>query len=137
MKKLLSILTILLVPVISFASESDLIIPDLKTGNYFGLNGWTLLCWGFIIIGIGMFFGYWQYKKVKAMPAHKSMLDVSDTIYETCKTYLLQQGKFLIILFILVGVVISYYFLGLKHWHVSKVLLVLLWTILGVLGYIV
>jgi|AntAceMinimDraft_17_1070374.scaffolds.fasta_scaffold00250_6 K(+)-stimulated pyrophosphate-energized sodium pump len=134
MKKLLSILMILLVPVISFASETDLIIPDLKTTNYFGVNGWTLLCWGFIIIGIGIFFGYRQYKSVKAMPAHKSMLDVSNTIYETCKTYLLQQGKFLIILFILVGVVISYYFLGLKHWSIPKVSLVLLWTILGILG---
>ncbi|MCK4288923.1 MAG: sodium-translocating pyrophosphatase, partial [Bacteroidales bacterium] len=110
MKKILTILAVLLLPVFTFASEANLPIPDLKQSYFetFGMNGWTLLLIGFIIIFIGMLFGLWQYISIKKIPVHKSMLNVSNTIYETCKVYLLQQGKFLIILFLIIAVAISY-----------------------------
>ncbi|MCK4407387.1 MAG: sodium-translocating pyrophosphatase [Bacteroidales bacterium] len=136
MKKILTILAVLLLPVFTFASEANLPIPDLKQSYFetFGMNGWTLLLIGFIIIFIGMLFGLWQYISIKKIPVHKSMLNVSNTIYETCKVYLLQQGKFLIILFLIIAVAISYYFLGLAHLKLPKVLLILLWTVIGILG---
>lgn len=136
MKKILSILAIFLLPVFTFASEANLPIPDLRQSYFetFGMNGWTLLLIGVIIIFIGMFFGLWQYINIKKIPVHKSMLNVSNTIYETCKVYLLQQGKFLIILFLIIAVAISYYFLGLADLKLPKVLLILLWTVIGILG---
>lgn len=136
MKRLISALTLIALPYFGFSSEADLLVPDLSK-SYFpmlGLHGDTLLWLGFIIIILGMFFGIFQYLKVKKLPVHHSMGNVSNIIYETCKTYLLQQGKFLLILFAIVGVAISYYFFGLVKLEVPKVLLILLWTILGMSG---
>ncbi|MDL2230948.1 sodium-translocating pyrophosphatase, partial [Bacteroidales bacterium OttesenSCG-928-L19] len=96
--------------------------------------GWSLLLWGSIIVFLGFFFGLFQAFKIKKFPAHSSMKNVANTIYETCKTYLLQQGKFLLILFGIIGVVIIFYFGFLNHKAISDVLLILLWTVLGVLG---
>ncbi len=126
----------LLFPVIARAGEADLELPDLGQATFFNglITGWELLLYGMIIVLLGMLFGYWQYTRIKKLPAHSSMLKVSQTIYETCKTYLLQQGKFLIILFIIIGVAITYYFLGLSGMKVPKVLLILLWSVLGILG---
>jgi len=129
----------------TFASEADLIIPNLKNTFFesFGTSGWNLLAFGFIIIALGLLFGLWHYAKIKKISAHKAMLEVSDIIWETCKTYLLQQGKFLAILFIIIGVAISFYFGGLtKPEAVSEgvigqggfIFWVLVWTILGILG---
>ncbi|MEA3494619.1 MAG: sodium-translocating pyrophosphatase [Bacteroidota bacterium] len=137
MKRLLPILLLLVSPILTFASEADLPIPDLGL-SYFenlGMNGWSLLLYGSIITFIGLFFGIWQYSKIKKIPVHKSMLNISSTIYETCKTYLFQQGKFLVILFIIISVAVVYYFLGLVEGiTIPKVLLILLWTVLGILG---
>ncbi len=136
MKKLFSLLSLVALPILNFASEVDLVVPDLSK-SYFpkiGLNGDTLLWLGFIIIFIGIGFGIYQYIKVKSMPVHKSMSNISHIIYETCKTYLLQQGKFLIILFLIIGVAISYYFYWLVELEIPKVLLILFWTILGIAG---
>ncbi|MCK4662337.1 MAG: sodium-translocating pyrophosphatase [Bacteroidales bacterium] len=139
MKKhlLLSILFLLLLPMFSIASEADLPIPDLKNSFFpsFGVNGSTLLLYGIVIIVIGMFFGFYQYITIKKIPVHKSMLNISEIIYETCKTYLIQQGKFLIILFLIISVAITYYFLGLVEGiTIPKVLLILSWTVIGILG---
>lgn len=137
MKKLLSLAAALMMPWLMFASEADLPIPSLKE-SYFpaiGLDGWTLLMYGFVIVIIGILFGIWQYLLIRRIPVHKAMLDVSHIIYETCKTYLLQQGRFLVILFFIVGVAIVYYFLGLVEGiSVPKVLLILFWTVVGILG---
>ncbi len=136
-KRLVSfLLTGMLFPVLAHAGEADLEVPDLGQSTFFNgaVNGWQLLFYGMIIVLFGLLFGYWQYTKIKKLPAHKSMLEVSKIIYETCKTYLLQQGKFLIILFLIIGAAITYYFLGLSGMKLPKVLLILLWSVLGILG---
>ena len=136
MKKLSIILASTLLPVFTMASEADLPIPDLSNSYFqkFGMNGHTLLAWGIFIIALGMGFGLWQFMRIKKLPAHKSMLAVSEVIYQTFKTYLYQQGKFLVILFAIIGAAIFYYFFGLNHMEFNKVMLVLLWSILGILG---
>ncbi len=93
-----------------------------------------LLYWGFLVTGLGMLFGLYQYNKVKKIKAHKSMLDVADVIYQTSKTYLLQQGKFLIALFVIIGIVVAFYFGFLQDMKVWNVLMILGWTVLGILG---
>jgi K(+)-stimulated pyrophosphate-energized sodium pump len=81
-----------------YASESDIVIPSLDTVRFAGLggvSGATLMYLGLLICLIGAVFGVVQYAQTKALPVHKSMADVSNTIWETCKTYLFTQGKFL------------------------------------------
>jgi len=139
MKKTLLLLVfgVLLAPFTSFASEADLVVPDLKQSIFeglFGINGWDLLFYGIIVIALGLLFGMIQFNRIKKLPVHHSMAKVSNIIYETCKTYLLQQGKFLIILFVIIGVAIAYYFIALAHVSVPKTMLILLWTVLGILG---
>src|SRR5258707_952593 len=95
------------------ASEAELKIPALNTVyNIFGasIRGTSILGWGMVIAVLGMLFGLMEFLKIKKLPAHKSMLEVSALIYETCKTYLFQQGKFLAILEVLIGGSIFYYF---------------------------
>jgi K(+)-stimulated pyrophosphate-energized sodium pump len=100
---LLSLLLLMAVPSEAMASEANLVIPALnQTQN-------NLLIIGIIVCVLGMFFGLFQFMKVRRLPAHQSMLDVANTIYETCKTYLIQQGKFLLILFAFIGVCIAFY----------------------------
>ena len=83
----------------AFAGEADLKVPDLSTVPLiFNLNGRLLLMLGIIICAFGAFFGIFQYGQIKKMPVHKSMKDISELIYTTCKAYLIQQGKFLLIL---------------------------------------
>jgi len=129
MKKLLSIFTILSIPVLSLASEADLVIPE-------GIKSESILYWGFLITFAGFLFGLYQFMKVKKIKAHKSMLDVAHVIYETGKTYLIQQGKFLAILFVFIGAAVAFYFgyLSEAHFGVGGVLMILGWTIIGILG---
>jgi len=110
------------------ASEADLKIPDLTPAQ----NG--LLYWGFLICILGMLFGVYMYSKVKKISAHKSMLDVSEIIFQTCKTYLIQQGKFLLGLEIIIGICIIYYFGVLQEMTVANVAIVLGASIVGILG---
>jgi K(+)-stimulated pyrophosphate-energized sodium pump len=115
-------------PSLTFASEADLPIPPLSS------NQNNLLLFGFAICLLGMLFGLYQFRKVKKLKAHSSMLDVAKVIFETCKTYLIQQGKFLVILFLFIGLCIAFYFGGLKHNSFGGVLLILSWTVIGILG---
>ncbi len=136
MRKSITLFSLLVIPSFLSASEADLPIPDLRQ-SYFenlGMDGHSLLAWGIFIIVLGMLFGLWQFLRIRKLPAHKSMLEVSNIIYETCKTYLFQQGKFLVILFLIIGTAIFYYFYQLADMEFSKVLLVLLWSVLGILG---
>ena len=91
---------------------------------------------GLVVCVIGLVFGLIQYQQTKAMPVHKSMSDVSQTIWETCKTYLFQQGKFLAILWVLIGACMVYYFGGLQHKSCQPTSLthLSLCSILGILG---
>jgi K(+)-stimulated pyrophosphate-energized sodium pump len=130
MKKniILSALIFLLSPVLAFASEADLKIPELSgTQN-------NMLILGIGVCILGLLFGVFQFWKVKKLRAHQSMLDVAQVIYETCKTYLNQQGKFLAILFVFIAVCISFYFGFLQHAGFGGVMLILMWTVVGILG---
>jgi K(+)-stimulated pyrophosphate-energized sodium pump len=128
MKKIILLLVSILIPAFIFASEADLKIPNLSE------NQNHLLLFGFLICLLGMLFGLYQYRKVMKLGAHSSMLDVAKVIFETCKTYLIQQGKFLIILFLFIGLCIAFYFGGLQHNSFGGVLLILSWTVVGILG---
>ncbi|MFH1296635.1 MAG: sodium-translocating pyrophosphatase [Bacteroidota bacterium] len=128
MKRFTTVLTVMLTPFLSLASEADLAIPSLTTDQN------NLLYLGFIICVLGLLFGYYQYTKVKKLRAHQSMLDVAQIIFETCKTYLIQQGKFLVILFAIIGLCIAFYFGYLQHNTFGGVLLILAWTVIGILG---
>ncbi|PYJ08939.1 MAG: sodium-translocating pyrophosphatase, partial [Verrucomicrobia bacterium] len=96
--------------------------------------GVMLMYLGIVICTIGAIFGWVQYNQTKALPVHESMAKVSNTIWETCKTYLFQQGKFLAILWVLIAVCMIYYFMGLQGAGVGKVVIILLCSILGILG---
>jgi K(+)-stimulated pyrophosphate-energized sodium pump len=89
---------------------------------------------GFLICILGLLFGYYQFSKVKKLKAHKSMLDVANIIFETCKTYLIQQGKFILILFAFIAVCIAFYFGYLQEMSFGGVLLILSWTVVGIMG---
>ncbi|MCB2340127.1 sodium-translocating pyrophosphatase [Clostridium estertheticum] len=123
-----SVILASLSPVIAYADESNLKIPELSSSQ----NGTLMM--GLVICLLGMAFGFYQFLRVKKIRAHKSMLDVSAIIFETCKTYLIQQGKFIAILFLLIGSIIAFYFGYLQGTSFGGVLLVLGWTIVGILG---
>jgi K(+)-stimulated pyrophosphate-energized sodium pump len=121
----------------AYASESDIVIPDLTTvkfGGLGGVSGVTLMYLGLVICLFGAAFGVVQYKQTKALPVHDSMAKVSNTIWETCKTYLFTQGKFLAILWLLIAACMTYYFMGLQHKGLANVVIILLASILGILG---
>ncbi len=128
MKKLYLLLGGLLLPFMSMASEADLKIPQLSAYQN------NLLLMGFAICILGLLFGVYQFYTVKKLRSHRSMLEVGQTIFETCKTYLIQQGKFLIILEILIAVCIAFYFGYLSHNSVGGVFLILAWSVIGILG---
>src|SRR5215469_6543591 len=80
--------------------EANLKLPDLSQVNFLGMDGRKLLLFGILFCLLGLAFGLWIYTRLKNLPVHKSMLDVSELIYETCKTYLQTQGKFLLMLWV-------------------------------------
>ena len=137
---LLSIIftTLFLFAPVALAGEADINLPDLSqiTFNVLGgtVGGLSLMYWGLLVCVIGMVFGAIQYVQTKNLPAHKAMLDVSEIIWQTCKTYLFQQGKFLIALWILIGICMTYYFAGLQHMAMGGVLVILVCSIFGILG---
>ena len=133
---LLSGIMILLAAGTAFAGEANIKLPDLTQITFLGgsLSGMTILNVGLVICLIGMAFGVLQYVQTKNLPAHKAMLDVSQTIWETCKTYLFQQGKFLIALWVLIAACMIYYFGFLESMPASSVILILIASIVGILG---
>jgi K(+)-stimulated pyrophosphate-energized sodium pump len=119
------------------AGDADLQIPPLNTVKFdglWGVTGYELMYMGIVMCAIGAIFGIWQYKQTKALPVHKSMADVSHTIWGTCKIYLFQQGKFLAILWVLIAVCIFGYFKILQHKELGDVLIILAASVLGILG---
>jgi K(+)-stimulated pyrophosphate-energized sodium pump len=118
----------------SAGGEAHLILPDLGQATFFGTNGRTLLLAGLVICALGLIFGLITYKKLRDLPVHTSMLEVSELIWETCKTYLFTQGKFLLILETFIGVVIVLYFGLLEHMEAFKVFVILLFSIIGIAG---
>ena len=138
-KRLLRFLVLLAagLPLLAGAGEADIQLPDLTTVKFDGLggvSGITLMYVGILICMVGAVFGLIQYKQTKALPVHESMASVSNSIWETCKTYLFTQGRFLAILWFLIAACMVYYFWGLSHESIGKVIVILLCSILGILG---
>ncbi|MEJ5362817.1 MAG: sodium-translocating pyrophosphatase [Spirochaetota bacterium] len=121
-----------------FASEADLAIPDLHSGTYtiFGatITAWQFLFYGALVIVGTLSISLFQYYMIKKEKAHESMLKVAETIYQTCRTYLIQQGKFLLMLFAFIAVAMAFYFLVLKGEHIPTLAQVLLFSIIGMAG---
>ena len=107
----------LLLPTFAYAQpeqagggEANLVLPDLSTVSFFGMNGHALLMIGLLFCAGGLLFGLAIYVQLKNMPVHRSMREISELIYETCKTYLVTQGKFILLLWAFIAVIISLYF---------------------------
>ncbi len=121
----------------AFASEADLKIPKLDSVTFQhlgGVSGHTLMLVGLAVCVLGALFGLVQYKQTKNLPVHASMARVSNTIWETCKTYLFTQGRFLAILWLLIAACMVYYFGVLQENPVSHVAVILAASVLGILG---
>ena len=115
----------------AFASEADLVVPSIKCASQMNFN---LLLIGIIISFIGLIFGFIEFLRVKKLDVHTAMADVGNTIFETCKTYLVQQGKFLFLLEVLIGLCIAFYFGYLQKMPVADVAIIIAWSIIGILG---
>ncbi|MCK5106915.1 MAG: sodium/proton-translocating pyrophosphatase, partial [Elusimicrobiales bacterium] len=118
----------------AFAGEADLIIPDLSSVNFLGMSGHNLLVCGLIICALGILFGLLQSFQIKKLPVHKSMKEISELIYSTCKTYLFTQGKFIAILWVFIASIMVVYFGFLLHHPVSQVAIIIFFSIVGILG---
>ena len=129
MKRLFLLLVALLSPMLIWASEADLKIPKLAPEQ-----SQLFLVLGGIVLSLGIIFSLYQYYAVKAAPIHQSMAEVAATIFETCKTYLIQQGRFLLILLLLISACVAFYFGGLQGGSLKGVLLILLWVVIGITG---
>jgi K(+)-stimulated pyrophosphate-energized sodium pump len=115
--------------------EANLVIPDLSQVSFFGgIHGRSLLMGGLVVCALGLLFGLVMYSQLKRMPVHQSMREVSELIYETCKTYLITQGKFILILEIFIGFVILLYFGFLLKFEPMKVAIILLFSLVGIAG---
>ncbi|HQR38299.1 MAG TPA: sodium/proton-translocating pyrophosphatase, partial [Blastocatellia bacterium] len=114
--------------------EANLKLPDLSKVSFIGLDGHTLLLLGIGVSILGMVFGLAMFLNLKNLPVHKSMREISELIYETCKTYLITQGKFILILEAFIAVVIVLYFGVLLHFEVMRVVIILLFSLVGIGG---
>ncbi len=136
-RQFLLIAVLLVLQGTAFASEADLKIPDLHEGSFAlfgGLSGFQILLYGAMVILGTVGLSLYQFMKIKALPAHRSMLDVAETIFQTCTTYLKQQAKFLAMLFAIIACAMAYYFIGLKHEPLMTLGLVLFFSIVGMAG---
>ncbi|MBF0546547.1 MAG: sodium-translocating pyrophosphatase [Candidatus Riflebacteria bacterium] len=117
--------------------EANLVLPrldDPSLGTFCYMTGHTLLFGGLIICLLGLGFGLFMFVQMKRLPVHRAMLEISELIYETCKTYLITQGKFLAILWLLIGVIIVAYFGFIQHMENTRVAIILAFSILGIAG---
>jgi len=116
--------------------EADLTLPDMKSVSFLDnkINGYNLLEIGLIFCALGGLFGLVIYMQLKNAPVHRVMKEVSELIYETCKTYLVTQGKFILILEAFIAVVIVLYFGVLEHLSINRVIIILLFSLVGIAG---
>ncbi len=114
--------------------EANLVIPDLNQAELAGIPGRTLLMSGLFVCALGLAFGLVIYSQLKGLPVHASMREISELIYETCKTYLITQGKFILILEMFIGLVILLYFGVLLDFEPMRVMIVLLFSLVGIAG---
>ncbi len=114
--------------------EASLKLPDLGQASFVGVNGRTLLMAGLGVCLLGLVFGLVIYTQLKNLPVHESMREISELIYETCKTYLINQGKFLLVLEVFIGIIMAFYFGWLQSFEPIKVVIILLFSLLGIGG---
>ena len=115
--------------------EANLVLPDLDQARFMdNVGGRSLLMGGLLVGGLGLLFGLMMFNHLRNLPVHESMLAISELIYETCKTYLLTQGKFLLILEAFIGVIMIFYFGVLQHFEAVKVAIILIFSLIGIGG---
>ena len=129
-KIMLSVMSLLMVTLPSFASEASLVVPDIHAHA----QSFNLLVIGLAVSVVGVIFGFVEFLKVKKLDVHSAMANVGNTIFETCKTYLVQQGKFLLVLEALIALCIAFYFGYLEKMTATNVLIILAWSVIGILG---
>jgi K(+)-stimulated pyrophosphate-energized sodium pump len=118
----------------SGGGEASLTVPELGQVSFVGLSGSMLLGFGLLVSGLGFLFGLVIFAQLKNLPVHEAMREISELIYETCKTYLIAQGKFLLILEAFIGVIIVLYFGVLLRFEAVKVAIILLFSLIGIGG---
>ena len=135
-------------PATAFANELDLVVPDLRSQTFLNgsATGHTLLLSGIVVSMLGLVFGLVQYQQLKNLPVHRAMLEISELIYQTCKTYLITQGKFILVLQALIGAIMIAYFGFLSHPNAalnpqgaemssaSRVVIILAFSLIGIAG---
>src|SRR2546427_2624741 len=126
--------------------EAALVLPNLNQATFLGgIGGRALLLWGLVICAVGLLFGLAQYTQLRNLPVHRAMREISELIYETCKTYLLTQGRFLLILWVFIGAIVAVYFGTLaqtadatgavvRGFPAMKVIIILLFSLIGIAG---
>src|SRR5213592_1560915 len=126
--------------------EAALVLPNLNQATFLGgIGGRALLLWGLVICALGLLFGLAQYTQLRNLPVHRAMREISELIYETCKTYLLTQGRFLLVLWLFIGAIVALYFGTLaqttdatgamvRGFPATKVLIILLFSLIGIAG---
>ena len=115
-------------------SEADLVLPDLGSVQFLGMGGDRLLLGGLAVCVLGLLFGLGMYTQLKNLPVHQSMREISELIYETCKTYLITQGKFILLLELFIGAIMVVYFGFLRHFDALRVVIILIASLVGIAG---
>ena len=114
--------------------EAALKLPDLSSVSFLGVNGHSLLMIGLLFCVFGLGFGMFIFMRLKNLPVHRSMREISELIYETCKTYLITQGKFLMLLWAFIAAIIVLYFGVLRHFEIPRVVIILVFSLVGIAG---
>ncbi|MBI4543705.1 MAG: sodium-translocating pyrophosphatase [Gemmatimonadetes bacterium] len=114
--------------------EASLVLPELTGSTFLGLDGQMLLMAGLLVCLAGLLFGLFMSRQLQRLPVHRSMREVSELIYETCKTYLITQGKFILLLELFIGIILVVYFGVLRDFEALKVAIILLFSLVGIAG---
>jgi K(+)-stimulated pyrophosphate-energized sodium pump len=115
-------------------SEAELVLPDLGSVQFLGMSGDKLLMGGLLVCVLGLLFGLAMYVQLKKLPVHRAMLEISELIYETCKTYLVTQGKFILLLELFIGAIMIVYFGVLRGFDAMRVTIILIASLVGIAG---
>ncbi|MEO8382864.1 MAG: sodium-translocating pyrophosphatase [Acidobacteriota bacterium] len=115
-------------------SEADLVLPDLGSVQFLGMSGDRLLMGGLLVCVLGLLFGLVMYVQLKNLPVHRAMLEISELIYETCKTYLVTQGKFILLLELFIGAIMVVYFGVLRGFDAGRVAIIIVASLVGIAG---
>ena len=116
-------------------TEANLVLPDLSSVTFLGgISGQKLLLFGLIVCILGLLFGFVMYVRLKNLPVHSSMREISELIYETCKTYLQTQGKFILLLEIFIGIIMIFYFGVLRHYGTARTSIIIIFSLVGIAG---